>query len=122
MPHNARQKQSHPVIASSFQLGGEKVGYKSIRTSDISGEIVEDDQVVTVVVRSVGKLFDAKAEELADLKRLTNVVELELRHPDGSTEEIIVSKSDFDKVVTADVLASADHIRGRRNGFTPKAS
>lgn len=36
------------------------MGYKSIRTSDISGDIVEDDQVVTVGVRSVGKLFDAR--------------------------------------------------------------
>jgi hypothetical protein len=98
------------------------MGYKSIRTSDISGEIVEDDQVVTVVVRSVGKLFDAKAEELAGLKRVTNVVELELRHPDGNSEEIIVSKADFDKVVSEEVLAKADSIRGRRNGFTPKAS
>jgi hypothetical protein len=98
------------------------MGYKSIRTSDISGEIVEDDKVVTVVVRSVGKLFDAKAEELEGLKRLTNVVELELRHADGNTEEIIVSKTDFDKVVTAEVLANADSIRGRRNGFTPKGS
>lgn len=98
------------------------MGYKSIRTSDISGDIVEDDKVVTVVVRSVGKLFDAKAEELEGLKRVTNVVELELRHADGNTEEIIVSKADFDKVVTAEVLANADSIRGRRNGFTPKGS
>lgn len=98
------------------------MGYRSIRTSDISGEIVEDDQVVTVVVRAEGKLFDAKAEELASLKPLTNVVELELRKPDGSSEEVIVSKADFEKVVTAEVLAKADSIRGRRNGFTPKAS
>ena len=74
------------------------MGYKSIRTSDISGEIVEDDKVVTVVVRAVGKLFDAKAEELEGLKRLTNVVELELRHADGNTEEIIVSKSDLESL------------------------
>ena len=98
------------------------MGYKSIRTSDISGEVVEDDQVVTVVVRAEGKLFDAKPQELAPLKRLTNVVELELRKPDGTSEEVIVSKADFDKVVTAEVLAKADSIRGRRNGFTPKAS
>ena len=98
------------------------MGYKSIRTSDISGEIVADDQVVTVVVRSEGKLFDAKPEELASLKPLTNVVELELRKADGTSQEVIVSKTDFDKVVTAEVLAKADSIRGRRNGFTPKAS
>lgn len=95
------------------------MGYKSIRTSDISGEILADDKVITVVVRSAGKLFDASAEELAGLKRVTNVVELELRQPDGTSEEITVSKSDFEKVVTPEVLANADNIRGRRNGFKP---
>lgn len=95
------------------------MGYKSIRTSDISGNILPDDKVITVVVRAAGKLFDASAEELEGLKRLTNVVELELRHADGTSEEIIVSKTDFDKVVTPEVLAVADNIRGRRNGYKP---
>lgn len=95
------------------------MGYVSNRTSDISGEIVSDDAVITVVVRSLGKLFDATAEELSPLKRVTNVVELELRHPDGSSEEIIVNEADFDKVVTPEVIANADSIRGRRNGYRP---
>lgn len=73
--------------------------------------------MITVVVRSPGKLFDATAEELAPIKRVTNVVELELRHSDGTTEEVIVNKADFGKVVTAEVLAKADIIRGRRNGY-----
>lgn len=96
------------------------MGYVSKRTSDISGQIVDDDKVITVVVRSLGKLFDATAEELAPLKRVTNVVELELRHPDGSSEEIIVNKADFEKVATEEVLANADSIRGRRNGYRPQ--
>lgn len=98
------------------------MGYKSIRTSDITGAILPDDQVITVVVREQGKLFDASAEELSGLKRLTNVVELELRHANGTSEEIIVSKSDFEKVVTPEVLANADNIRGRRNGFRPASN
>ncbi|WP_394525610.1 hypothetical protein [Paenarthrobacter nicotinovorans] len=77
-----------------------KMGYKSIRTSDISGEILADDKVITVVVRSAGRLFDAPSEELAGPKCVKNVVELELRRPDGTSEEIIVSKADFEKVVT----------------------
>ena len=96
------------------------MGYVSKRTSDISGQIVDDDIVITVVVRSLGKLFVATAEELAPLKRVTNVVELELRHPDGSSEEIIVNKGDFEKVATEEVLANADSIRGRRNGYRPQ--
>lgn len=98
------------------------MGYKSIRTSDITGATLDDDKVITVVVRSAGKLFDASAEELAGLKRVTNIVELELRHANGKSEEILVSQADFDKVVSAEVLAKADSIRGRRNGFTPKGA
>lgn len=95
------------------------MGYVSRRTSDISGQIIEDDKVITVVVRSAGKLFDATAEELAPLKRVNNVVELELRHPDGKNEEILVNKADFDKLVTPELLEKADSIRGRRNGYRP---
>lgn len=95
------------------------MGYKQIRTSDISGQVLADDQVVTVVVRSLGKLFDASAEELAGLKRVTNVVELELRHSNGENEEILVGKSDFDKLITQELLDKADSIRGRRNGYRP---
>lgn len=95
------------------------MGYKQIRTSDISGQTLADDQVITVVVRSAGKLFDASAEELAGLKRVTNVVELEFRHANGESEEILVSKSDFDKLVTPELLEKADSIRGRRNGYRP---
>ncbi len=98
------------------------MGYKNIRTSDISGKVLEDDQVITVVLRGLGKLFDASAEELEGLKRLTNVVEVELRHADGKEESFIVSKTEFDKLVTEEVLANADSIRGRRNGFIPKSS
>lgn len=74
------------------------MGYVSKRTSDVSGQIVDYDKVITVVVRSLGKLYDATAEEFAPLKRVTNVVELELRHPDESSEETIVNKGDFEKV------------------------
>lgn len=95
------------------------MGYRNIRTSDISGKVLQDDEVVTVVIRSLGKQFDAAPGELAALKPLTNVVEVELRHPDGKTNDFIVSQADFDKVVTPEVLAVADGLRGRRNGYKP---
>lgn len=98
-----------------------EVGYKSILTSDISGEVLADDKMITVVIRSERKLFDASDEELTELKRITNVVEIEFRPADGSTEEFIVNISDFEKVVTPEVLAVVDNIRGRRNGFKPSA-
>ncbi|NKG19806.1 hypothetical protein [Paeniglutamicibacter terrestris] len=98
-----------------------EVGWKSVRTSDISGEVLADDKVITVVIRSEGKLFDVWDEELIGLMRLTNVVEIEFRHADGSTEVIMVNKSDFDQIVTPEVLAVDDNIRGRRKGFKPTA-
>lgn len=96
-----------------------QIGYVQLRTSDLTGEILQEDQVVSVVVRAAGKIFDASAQELAGLKTVNNVVELELRHPDGRTEEILVSKASFDQVVSAEVLDKADSIRGRRTGFRP---
>lgn len=45
------------------------MGFVSKRTSDISGQISDDDQVITVVVRALDKKFDATGEELAGLKR-----------------------------------------------------
>jgi hypothetical protein len=90
------------------------MGFVSKRTSDISGQIIDDDQVITVVVRSLNKKFDATGEELAGLKRLTNVIEVELQHPDGREEEIIVNKAEFDKIVTDEVLQRTDTVRRRR--------
>lgn len=98
------------------------MGFRTIRTSDISGKAIHDDKVVTVVIRSEGKKFDCVIEELAELKRLTNVVEMELQHANGEEEDIIVTKADFDKLVTPEVLERADNIRGRRTGYKPKTN
>lgn len=98
------------------------MAFKSIRVSDLTGKELADDDVVTVVVRSENKVFDASAEELASIKRLANVVELELRHANGDTEQVICTQAEFDKVVSADVLAKADSTRGRRTGFSPLRS
>lgn len=97
------------------------MGYISRRVSDLSGEVLEDKDVVTVVVRSEGKVFDAAASELAGLKAITNVVQLEFRHANGETETVLCTKGDFEKVVSPEVLANADSIRGRRSGYKPTA-
>ena len=96
------------------------MGFKQIRTSDLTGKELDDAQVVTVLVREAGKLFDASAEELKDLKPVANVMELEYRHADGRTESVLVNKAEFAKVVPAEVLERADSIRGRRSGFSPR--
>lgn len=100
------------------------IGFKQVRTSDISGVDLKDDEVVTVSVRrhpdlADGKVFDAAEDELAGLKPVTNLVQLELRAADGSTKEILVSKADFAKVIPDAVLQGADSLRGRRTNFRP---
>lgn len=98
------------------------MGIRNVRFSDLSGKTLEDKDAVTVVVRSEGKLFDADIKELSVLKRLTDVVELELRHGNGEAEHILVNRAEFDKLVTKDVLLRADSIRGRRKNFRPGAN
>lgn len=100
------------------------IGYKTVRTSDLSGSDLKDDEVVTVAVRAHpdfpdGKVFDAALDELTSLKGVTNLVAVELRYPDGTTKEMQVSKAEFAKVVPNEVLEKADGLRGRRSGFRP---
>lgn len=95
------------------------MGIRNVRFSDLSGKTLDDETAVTVVVRSAGKLFDADIKELAALRRVTDVVELELRHGDGKVEQILVNQADFNKLVSKEVLAGADTIRGRRRGYKP---
>ena len=96
------------------------MGYKSIRTSDISGQDLSDDEVVTVVVKDAGKVFDATKEELASLKPIGNYVELEYRFPDGDVKTVLVSKASFAQLIPDDKLAGFDSHRGRRAGFSPR--
>lgn len=103
------------------------MGYKQIRTSDLSGDILDDSAVVTVVVRShpdlqEGKIFDASAEELAPLKTVDNLVALELRLPDGTTKEQVCTKTEFSKLISTEQLNEFDSVRGRRTGYRPNGS
>ncbi|SIS12177.1 hypothetical protein [Williamsia sterculiae] len=98
------------------------MGFKQIRTSDLTGVELKEADVVTVAVKSAGKVFDAAAEELSALKRLTNVIELEFRHPDGELETVLCSKTEFEKLVSTAQLDTFDNLRGRRSGFSPRRS
>jgi hypothetical protein len=101
------------------------MGFRQIRTSDLSGGELKDDEVVTVAVKSHpdltdgGRVFDAAQDELAGLKPVTNLVQLELRYADGTTKDVLVTKTDFSKVVPDEVLKNADSLRGRRTGYKP---
>ena len=103
------------------------MGFKTIRTSDLSGVDVADEQLVTVVVRthpdiSETKQFDAAADALSGWKAMTNLVSLELKRPDGRVTELTVTLDAFNKLVPAEVLAGASGTRGRRPGFRPNGA
>ena len=96
------------------------MGFRQIRTSDLTGNELKELDVVTVAVKTHGKDFDAPAEELASLKRLTNVVELEYRHPDGEVESVLCTQTEFAKLVTPEQMERFDNLRGRRSGYSPR--
>src|SRR4028118_1500575 len=102
------------------------MGYKTIRTSDLTGAVLEAPQVVTVIVRSHPQLteptpFDAGADEVAALRSRQDLVVLELKRADGTGETVICSVEDFDAVVPAEVVRNAPGTRGRRPGYSPVA-
>lgn len=95
-----------------------KMGFKQIRTSDISGEVLSDEDVVTVVVKNEGKVFDCKADEIKSLKPLNgNIIELEIKRNGDEPQRILVADKDFYAVVPREVVEKADSSRGRRSGF-----
>lgn len=98
------------------------MGFKNIRTSDISGIELNDNEVVTVNVIDAGKIFDASPEELKALKPVTNVMKLQLRYASGQVEDVLVTKAEFSKLIPDDKLASFPSNRGRRPGYSPKAN
>lgn len=103
-----------------------KMGFRSVRVSDISGIELSESEAVNVVVRdhpkSEPKQFDCSQEELKALKTLGNIVTLEYRFADGNTQDVFVSAAEFAKVVPDDKLVGFDQLRGRRKGYRPAAT
>jgi hypothetical protein len=103
------------------------MAYRQIRVSDLSGEVIEDENVVEVVIRSHpdledAKRFDSQPAELKDLVALENIVELELRSPSGTLGTMLVDKDQFDAVITPEKVKTFDSTRGRRTGYKPNGN
>ena len=78
--------------------------YRNVRVSDISGETLAEDQLVSMVVRSAPGLdkprqLDCSPAEVARLVRLEDLVELEITHEDGRFERAIRTLLDFSDLV-----------------------
>lgn len=98
------------------------MAFRQVRISDLTGAELDDKEAVEVTVKGAGKKFDASAEELKALKPLSNVIELELRYASGQVGTMLVSQTDFKKVVPDDKLAGFDSSRGRRSGYSPRTN
>lgn len=99
---------------------------RQVKVSDLDGS---EGAEIGVVVRDYPGLDQAKAldvtKEQADAlvtQEVKNVVVLELRMPDTTVREVMVSKSNFDKWAggnAEELLKSAPGLRGRRPGYSP---
>lgn len=93
---------------------------KNVIVSDISGEEIEDGQVVELIVRSHPNLdepkrFDVSASEVDGLKSATSVVTVEVKRGQ-EIQTVNMTLAEFDKVVPKKVLVNGAPTRGRRKG------
>ena len=98
------------------------MAYKQIRLSDVSGVELDDKDAVEVTVKEAGRKFDCSAEEIKLFKPVNNVLELELRYASGQVGTVLVSKTEFNKLIPEEKLNSFDSSRGRRSGYSPRTN
>ncbi len=103
------------------------MAFRQIRVSDLSGEVIPDDKVVEVTIRSHpdledAKRFDSQPAELKDLRAMDGLVELELKSPSGATGTMYILKEDFDAVIPPEKVATFDSTRGGAAAIGPTAA
>jgi hypothetical protein len=94
------------------------------RISDITGAEGADEEFAAVTVRQHPKFrdpkrLDALPGELGKLKAVSDLVILEVKMPDGTTNELYIRYADFVKVVPDEVVDKAPGTRGRIPGYRP---
>jgi hypothetical protein len=105
------------------------VALRQVKISDIDGV---DGANITIVIRDgypgmdAAKAIDVTPEQAEAIqgKALKNAVTLEVRSEDGSTRDLLVSKTDLDKwlVKPDEVIAAARGLKGRVPGFSPRSN
>jgi hypothetical protein len=101
------------------------VASKVTKVSDINGDESADYGVVVREYPDLeggDRLLDvtkAQAEALTG-KAVRDVLQVEVRQPDGSPTTVLVSKAEIDKWLgSPDALKNAAYLRGRRPGTRP---
>ena len=95
----------------------------SRKVSDISGSEAPDAEFAQVIVRQHPKLeqpkaLDVLADEVAQLKDIGDLVVLEVRMPNGSTRDVHMRLTEFNKIAPNmdEILQNARGTRGRLSG------
>jgi hypothetical protein len=99
---------------------------RPITVSDITDIEIAPDQVVKVTIREHPSLedprkFDTTEEELKALKTISNLVKLEYKFPDGTTQEVFATSAEFNKLLPVEKVTALGSNRGRAKGFSPNA-
>lgn len=104
------------------------MAFRSIRVSDVTGNELRDDEVITVILKGhpaldgESKIFDTTVEELSTLKLVTGLIELEYKAPDGTVKTVYCTMAEFAKLVSDEKARTFDGTRGRRSGFRPQTT
>lgn len=93
--------------------------------SDISGTEANESEFCSLVVREHPKIdsprqLDVLPSEVDTLRQADNLVVCEIKN-NGDSREVVVSLTDFRKIVSDEAVVSAQGTRGRRKGFSPSA-
>lgn len=93
--------------------------------SDISGQEAEESEFTKLVIRSHphvegARQLDVLKSEVEKIKGADNLVTLEIGD-NGDRRELVLSLTDFRKMVKDDVAQAAPGTRGRRPGFSPSS-
>lgn len=107
--------------------GTNKVAYRSVRVSDLTGAEGSDEDFTSIVVRrhpdvTEPVVIDALTSELKGLKSADQLVVLELKNG-GDPVQVVTTVTEFGKLSPniKEVLDKAPGVRGRRPGFRPTA-
>lgn len=99
------------------------------RASDLTGVEGPDTDFCTVVVRSFPGLdrsvrLDVLPSEIKDLKSAGDIVQLEVKNPNGEVIELVVTLAELKKVAPniEKIVQAAPGTRGRVPGFSPKVA
>lgn len=99
---------------------------KVVLVSDLTGAEAEENEFISLVVREhpeveSAKQLDCLPSEVEKLKTLDNLVVCEIKD-NGNSREVVMTLTEFRKLVPDEVVKNAASTRGRKVGQSPGKS